>query len=135
MEKVIDEEALDYAARDEIAQRWKTYGPKTLAQYASQEIMDAQLLSARRIVVAYLSKLHSAPVADMDRIEKIVEAYVGGEYEAQGCAAEHILDDIRALRQEPCEYCGPGVCTGLPGNACENCMNTGLKYPAFEAAP
>lgn len=28
-----------------------------------------------------------------------------------------------------CEYCGPGVRTGLPGNACENCMNTGLKNP------
>lgn len=30
---------------------------------------------------------------------------------------------------EPCEYCGDGKRTGLPGNACENCMNTGLKYP------
>jgi hypothetical protein len=30
---------------------------------------------------------------------------------------------------EPCEYCGGGKRTGLPGNACENCMNTGLKYP------
>ncbi|MET4184920.1 hypothetical protein ABIB94_007049 [Bradyrhizobium sp. JR7.2] len=30
---------------------------------------------------------------------------------------------------EPCEYCGDGKRTGLPGNACENCMNTGLKHP------
>lgn len=30
---------------------------------------------------------------------------------------------------DPCEYCGPGAYTGLPGNACENCQNTGLKYP------
>jgi hypothetical protein len=30
---------------------------------------------------------------------------------------------------EPCDYCGDGKHTGLPGNACENCMNTGLKYP------
>jgi len=30
---------------------------------------------------------------------------------------------------EPCEYCGDGKFTGLPSNACENCMNTGLKYP------
>lgn len=29
---------------------------------------------------------------------------------------------------EPCENCGPGIYTGLPGNACENCLNTGLKY-------
>lgn len=32
---------------------------------------------------------------------------------------------------EPCEYCGPGIQTGLPNNACENCMNTGLKNPAI----
>lgn len=31
--------------------------------------------------------------------------------------------------QERCEYCGPGKDTGLPGGACENCMNTGLKNP------
>lgn len=30
---------------------------------------------------------------------------------------------------ERCEYCGPGKHTGLPGGACENCMNTGYKYP------
>jgi hypothetical protein len=24
---------------------------------------------------------------------------------------------------DACEYCGPGKSTGLPGNACENCMN------------
>jgi hypothetical protein len=41
---------------------------------------------------------------------------------------------IRPRREprEPCEYCGPGVRTGLPGNACENCMNTGLKNPTAE---
>jgi hypothetical protein len=35
----------------------------------------------------------------------------------------------------PCEYCGTGRHTGLPGNACENCMNTGYKHPkeALEA--
>lgn len=30
---------------------------------------------------------------------------------------------------EACEYCGPGRHTGLPGNACENCMNTGSRIP------
>lgn len=30
---------------------------------------------------------------------------------------------------ESCPYCLPGTYTGLPGNACENCMNTRLKYP------
>jgi hypothetical protein len=32
-----------------------------------------------------------------------------------------------------CEYCGPGVYTGLPGNACENCMNTGDRDPEKRA--
>lgn len=35
----------------------------------------------------------------------------------------------------PCEYCGPGIITGLPGNACENCMNTGLSTPAVSVEP
>jgi hypothetical protein len=30
---------------------------------------------------------------------------------------------------EHCEYCSNGKRTGLPNNACENCMNTGLKHP------
>jgi Lar family restriction alleviation protein len=34
--------------------------------------------------------------------------------------------------REPCEYCRNGKRTGLPGNACENCMNTGLKNPTAE---
>lgn len=29
---------------------------------------------------------------------------------------------------KPCEYCGNGVRTGLPNNACENCMNSGLHW-------
>lgn len=28
-----------------------------------------------------------------------------------------------------CEYCGEGKSTGLPNNACENCMNTGVRKP------
>jgi hypothetical protein len=30
---------------------------------------------------------------------------------------------------EVCPYCSDGKRTGLPGNACENCMNTGLASP------
>ena len=41
----------------------------------------------------------------------------------------HIVIQEGAPSQEPCDYCGRGKYTGLPGNACENCMNTGLKYP------
>lgn len=40
--------------------------------------------------------------------------------------------NLTSIEREPCEYCGPGKTTGLPGNACENCMNTGLKYPTAE---
>jgi hypothetical protein len=38
---------------------------------------------------------------------------------------------VETLRGEraPCDYCGDGKRTGLPGNACENCMNQGLAYP------
>ena len=60
-----------------------------------------------------------------------------------GEAAELTLDGKRKMLsesvpqcvQEPCEYCGNGVRTGLSGNACENCMNTGLKYPEREVLP
>jgi NAD-dependent dihydropyrimidine dehydrogenase PreA subunit len=38
------------------------------------------------------------------------------------------------LTPELCEYCNDGKRTGLPGNACENCMNTGLKYPSSQGA-
>lgn len=31
-----------------------------------------------------------------------------------------------------CDYCSDGKRTGLPGNACENCMNSGLRYPEKE---
>lgn len=51
--------------------------------------------------------------------------------------ASALIDEIepilrRAFREhpQPCRYCGPGVRTGLPGNACENCMGTGLHDPA-----
>ena len=27
-----------------------------------------------------------------------------------------------------CDYCGDGKYTGLPGDACENCMNTGFYH-------
>jgi hypothetical protein len=36
---------------------------------------------------------------------------------------------IIKLGKEPCQYCQNY--TGLPGGACENCMNTGLRYPTM----
>lgn len=38
-------------------------------------------------------------------------------------------DKPEDLAKEPCRYCLPGMRTGLPSNACENCMNTGLAHP------
>lgn len=46
--------------------------------------------------------------------------------------AQLIVDEFN---EAPCEYCGPGMIGGLPGNACENCMNTGLKYPKAKDLP
>jgi hypothetical protein len=42
---------------------------------------------------------------------------------------------IREKLCEPCTYCGDGKMTGLPNNACENCMNSGylLRSPEWEA--
>lgn len=40
--------------------------------------------------------------------------------------AQRIMD---TFNEEPCEYCKPGMISGMSAYACENCMNTGLKYP------
>lgn len=53
-----------------------------------------------------------------------IDAPTTGEWELSQTETEYV---VSALSGEPCEYCGPGKSTGLPGNACENCMNTGLK--------
>lgn len=52
------------------------------------------------------------------------------ERDIAGFLARH----AQAEQQEACEYCRPGKYTGLPGGACENCMNTGLKYPEQQEA-
>jgi hypothetical protein len=43
------------------------------------------------------------------------------------CAGHGCMD-----RTGPCDYCGNGKRTGLPSNACENYMNSGLCYPEKE---
>lgn len=40
-----------------------------------------------------------------------------------------ITDAGRAELNAPCHSCSGEARTGLPGNACESCMNTGMKYP------
>lgn len=37
--------------------------------------------------------------------------------------------------RDPCDYCRHGSYSGLPGGACENCMNTGLKCPQLDIDP
>jgi hypothetical protein len=54
---MINEEALDVAAREGYAVRCKTNGPRTLARYAADDIMAMQLADARVIVTAYLEAL------------------------------------------------------------------------------
>jgi len=52
----------------------------------------------------------------------------------KGCEPDSPVTRIEyGYLDEPCPYCADGARTGLPGNACENCMNTGLKYPAQSA--
>ena len=43
-----------------------------------------------------------------------------------------VVTALRRLAEEPCPSCSQGGHNGLPGSACENCMNTGLKYPEIE---
>lgn len=45
------------------------------------------------------------------------------------CRSWHTKQEGHTVKIDSCECCGDGKRTGLPGNACENCMNTGLKYP------
>ncbi|PXA91192.1 hypothetical protein DMC25_06460 [Caulobacter sp. D4A] len=45
--------------------------------------------------------------------------------------AEHeLLGDFEACAPslQTCRSCGPGIYTGLPGNACSDCMDTGLDW-------
>ena len=70
---------------------------------------------------------------EIERSEGLIRMIPGQGTEQLGIRKTAMV--IAALRglaqrwQEPCPYCGDGKHTGLPGNACENCMNTGLKYP------
>lgn len=59
---MIDEEALDKAYREEIAQRWKTNGPRTLDEYASPEIMASHRRTARTIISEYLKNVNTQKV-------------------------------------------------------------------------
>ena len=78
------------------------------------------------------------PIAEPFAVMRIdTEKVVGDEH---GTGVEGVVVSTHWTREEaeaaraplcaPCEYCGPGIYTGLPGNACENCMNTGLSSKA-----
>jgi hypothetical protein len=56
-EVIIDEEALDMAAREGYAVRCETNGPRVLAEYASPDIMRKHLENARVIVKEYVRQL------------------------------------------------------------------------------
>ena len=48
------------------------------------------------------------------------------------CTARRDASDlIRVIPYMHCDYCDARKRTGLASNACENCMNTGIKYPEF----
>lgn len=67
-------------------------------------------------------------------LDKLIRPIVGIENRTPQEVFDIMSDRIRSSLQPDtlaarCEYCDDGTLTGLPGNACENCMNTGLKYP------
>ena len=64
MNNLIDETALDKAAREGYAIRCKTHDPRVLDQYADPHIMQMQLDNARVIISAYLSALSTPAVRE-----------------------------------------------------------------------
>lgn len=57
-----------------------------------------------------------------DAIDEMAVNPKGGKMAA--IAYRKCAELLRKHLCEPCSYCGH---TGLPGNACENCMNTGYS--------
>lgn len=53
--------------------------------------------------------------------------------EVEGVGSNYCSGCRSKIAREPCPYCSDGKRTGLPSNACENCMNTGLKYPETDS--
>ncbi len=51
-----------------------------------------------------------------------------GKTESALWAADYLMREYDRNKKR-CQYCGPGRRTGLPGNACENCMGTGYDDP------
>jgi hypothetical protein len=49
-------------------------------------------------------------------------------FKDNGGITDEQVKEVR-IDRDRCPYCVDGVRTGLPGNACENCMNTGLRNP------
>ena len=89
--------------------------------------------SARFVTAAALSALAENPqhLSTRERSAGIVAllAEVAAMIQAQIEGAD---DDAM---EAPCIYCSDGKRTGLPGNACENCMNTGVDRAALKKGP
>jgi len=68
---------------------------------------------------AYVARVEPPPPSDPDSATCTCQRYP--THCANDCPL-HGLDD------PPCRYCQNGQLTGLPGNACENCMGTGVEH-------
>lgn len=68
---------------------------------------------------SYLAQMANAEASMRSLHEKLIEA---------GYVWDGMDGYTKSFADKPCPYC-TGVLTGLPGNACENCMNTGLSNP------
>jgi hypothetical protein len=97
----IDEEALDRAAREEWAISRQTHGPRVLAEYASKDIMDAQLLRARRIVSEYLKNLPTS-ASDADHPRYSMKRMRDEIAKAKDYARREALQEAAAIAYRTC---------------------------------
>lgn len=71
-------------------------------------------------------RLAATGIPDMPPIASECMNWAGDIPGAASIIAYRVVTPTTALEgPHPCQSCGPGVRTGLPGNACENCMGTG----------
>ena len=99
--------------------------------YLSPPTTDAIRAQARREAMeeGFRAGIEAA-AEEANGVETDLLKGMSDRYVSIYCTARRdAADAIKALPDAACEYCGGGKRTGLPGNACETCLGTGLKYP------
>src|SRR5512147_1736757 len=103
----------------------KTAAAYTLFMSRAGKVIEAPL-------TAICQSSHGAARAMLDRLRLVhgLDIRCVG-YRRWLLAGRYAPDGTYTSYLEPCPYCSDGKRTGLPGNACENCMNTGLAHPEY----